>query len=52
MLQMLSQSLSHADLGKSQIEKDETDITAVCDILSNNWVNPFDPNIFNLEHSR
>ena len=36
-----SQASSHADLSKPRIVRDERDITAVEDLLQNNWINPF-----------
>ena len=34
-------STNHTDLEKTRIMKDESDITAMVDLLENNWTNPF-----------
>ena len=36
-----SGKVSHADLGKSRIKKDESDVSSLVDLLENNWTNPF-----------
>jgi hypothetical protein len=39
------QASSHPDLNKPRIAKDEKDIQAMEDLLKNNWINPFNPDI-------
>ena len=33
--------VSHADLGKARIKKDESDVACLVDLMENNWTNPF-----------
>ena len=38
---IINVKVSHADLGKPRIKRDETDVACLVDLIDNNWTNPF-----------
>lgn len=41
LVELKDHGLNHPDLGASRIQKDESDVQSVIEVLESNWINPF-----------